>query len=418
MFGLIVMSLVATGYARADIEPSNTVVSGFGTLGGIYSSNEKYGLVRDIGQETPPGRQFSWRTDTRLGVQVAHTFNQQWLAVGQVVVRDQAEQTLNNLISRAFISYRPDTNLHLRVGRMADATFLMSDYLDVGYVYPWVRAPMESYGVMAPRFYDGMDVTYSIPDSAGIWRIKGLAGQMKAAVPTASGENYMVESNDLWGVALLREQGPLKVRIGYTTLHLKNSGVVPSQLTSGLNQVIASCSVFCSAIADEATYMRDTLASLEGARVSYASAGISYDDGLWVAQVEVSDLSSSTKLFPKGQQGHASLGYRFGDFTPYVKIGGSRSPDAAKIRSSWAALGPGAVNLQNGILVAMNTQRSAQSSLSLGMRWDFDSRAAFKLQWDHVRVREHGWGVWTAPVGDDGAAGRANLLSATIDFVF
>lgn len=407
--------------AHADDQPGNTIVSGFGTLGGVYNSNEKYGFVRDVGQETSPGRQYSWRSDTRLGVQVAHTFNPQWQAVGQVVVRDQAEQTLNNSISRAFVSWRPTTNLHLRLGRLADATFLMSDYMDVGYAYPWVRPPVESYGIMAPRFYDGADVTYSISDTAGIWRLKGLAGKIKVALPTQQGYNYVLEADDLRGLALIREQGPLKVRIGYSTLHLKNSPAGAGQIALAMNQLIANplVNAFYPAIAAEARSLLDDMNSLEGARIDYASAGFSYDDGQWVAQAEINDLSTQSKLSPRGQQGYASLGYRLGDFLPYVMVGGSRSQALATAGTSWgAALGAAAGSLQNAALTALNSQRIAQSTLSLGVRWDFDSRAALKLQWDHVRVRNSGWRLWTAPMGADGAAGHADLLSASIDFVF
>jgi hypothetical protein len=116
--------------------------------------------------------------------------------------------------------------------------------------------------------------------------------------------------------------------------------------------------------------------------------------------------------------GFVSLGYRRGNFLPYVIISGSRASEIRQAQTSWAALGSDAVLLQNGALTALNSPRMAQSTLSLGMRWDFDSRAALKLQWDHVRVRDGGWGLWTSSIGSDRAAGSANVLSASIDFVF
>lgn len=418
LLGLAALALSASACAEGD-DPSNTIVSGFGTLGGVYSSNERHGFVRDLGQETTPGRQYSWRIDTRLGVQAAHTFNSQWQVVGQVLVREQAEQTLNKSISRAFVSYRPTANLHLRFGRMADATFLASDYLDVGYAYPWVRPPVESYALVVPRSYDGVDATYSIPDASGVWRIKGLYGTVEAAIPTGLGDSYNLETKDAKGLALIREQGPLKARIGYSTLHLKNPFSLPSQLLSGLNQIVGIADAYSQpVIAGEARSLLDDLSGTQGARVGYASVGFAYDDGLWVAQVEANQLSAQTKLAPRGEQGFVSLGYRLGDFLPYATISRSRAPALAKAGSSWTALGPDAVLLQNGALTAINSTRMDQSTLSLGMRWDFDSRAALKLQWDHVRVRDKGWRAWTTPIGDDGAAGRANLLSATVDFVF
>lgn len=423
LLGLLVLTFAVAASAEVEsidcIEPGSTIVSGFGTLGGVYNSNKTHGFVRDLGQETTPGRQYSWRTDTRLGLQVAQTFSPQWQVVGQVLVRDQADSTLNNSISRAFVSWRPTANLHLRVGRMADATFLMSDYVDVGYAYPWVRPPVESYGLVVPRTYDGADATYSIPDTSGVWRIKALYGTVKAAIPTGFGDNYILETNDAKGLALIREQGPLKARIGYSALHLKNPFPIPNQLLSGLNQIVGIANLYSQpAIAAEARSLLDDLSGTQGARVGYASAGFAYDDGTWVAQVEASQLSAQTKLAPRGEQGFVSVGYRTGEFLPYVTISGSRAPALAKAETSWAALGSDAVLLQDGALTAINSTRIAQSTLSLGVRWDFNSRAALKLQWDHTRVRNSGWRAWSTPIGNDGAAGRANLLSATVDFVF
>jgi len=293
-------ALLFAATACADIDSGNTVVSGFGTLGAVYKGKQKYGLFRNIGHGTPPGRQYSWRDDSLLGLQVAHTFNPEWRVVGQVTLRDQTENTLNNAISRAFVSYRPVGDLTLRFGRMADATFLMSDYCDVGYVYPWVRPPVESYAIIAPKFYDGADATYSIPDASGVWRLKGLAGRMKVAIPEEGNFQYMLESNDLWGLALIREQGPLKVRIGYSSFHLKNPSPLLDKLSPALGLVSGNplVNAYYPAIAAEAVAMGDEIKRMEGARIGFASAGFSYDDGQWMAQAEISKLSSDTKVFP------------------------------------------------------------------------------------------------------------------------
>lgn len=405
----------------AEAQQGATILSGFGTVGGVYNSGDEHGFIRNIAQETPPGRQYTWRSDTRLGIQAAHTFNPQWQIVGQLVLREQADHTPNNTISRAFVSYRPDANLHMRFGRLADATFLMSDHVDVGYVYPWARPPVESYAIIAPPYYDGADVTYSVPGAGGIWRIKGLAGRIKTKVPQESGYNYTLEGNDLWGLALIREKGPLKLRLGYSAFHLRHSSPVKDQLSAGLKMVIHNPAVnaYYPTIAAEALALLNDMDIMGGARIGFASAGIAYDDGKWMAQAEISDLSSDTRIFPLGQQGYVSVGYRRGEFLPYVMASGSRAPKAIKAGTPWgAALGSPAGTLQHTSVAVLNSQRSAQTTLSLGVRWDFASNAALKLQWDHVRVRRSGWGVWSSPLLDDGKPDSVNLLSASIDFVF
>lgn len=417
---LLCSSLLALPLSgQAELESSNTVISGFGTVGLVHNPNDDYGFVRDIGQRTEPGRNYSLRTDSMLGLQLAHTLSPQWQFFGQVRLRDQADNSLANSVTRAFVAYRPDPNLHFRLGRMADATFLMSDYHEVGYAFPWVRPPFESYGIMAMHFYDGLDVTYSLPHSGGVWRLKAMGGRIKAGIPQGAPiQDYSLEGNDLWGLALIHEQGPLKVRVGYTSFHLEKESTGALFVEPSLNALIGNPLIgflFPAAVA-EARELRDEL-QMKGARVSFASAGFAYDDGRWMLQGEVSKLSSETMLFPRGEQAYLSAGYRLGNFLPYAVLSGSRADPVKRAKADWSGIPLGPL-LQSGTLALLNSQRSAQTTTSLGVRWDFNSQAALKLQLDHVRVRNQGWGLWSSGAKSDPGADRVNVVSATLDFVF
>ena len=45
----------------------------------------------------------------------------------------------------AFVSYRAADPLTIRGGKLKLTTFLVSDYIEVGYAYPWIRPPQEVY---------------------------------------------------------------------------------------------------------------------------------------------------------------------------------------------------------------------------------------------------------------------------------
>ncbi|WP_374325179.1 hypothetical protein [Azonexus sp.] len=413
--GLLTLPLCA----QAEPESSNLVLSGFGTVGLVHNPNDEHGFVRDIGQNGEPGKNTSFHTDSMLGLQLSYTLSPQWQFIGQVRAREQADNSLANSVSRAFVGYRPDPNLHFRLGRMADATFLMSDYLEVGYAFPWVRPPLESYGFIAMHYYDGLDVTYSLPQAGGVWRLKAMGGRIKATIPQGTPiQDYPLEGKDLWGLALIHEQGPLKVRVGYTSFHLEKESTGALLVEPSLNLLISNPLaglLFPAAIA-EARELRDEL-QMKGARVSFASAGFAYDNGRWMLQGEVSKLSSETILFPRGEQAYLSAGYRFGNFLPYVMFSGSRAEPLKRVKADWSGIPQGPL-LQSWTLRLLNAQRSAQTTTSLGLRWDFHSQAAFKLQWDHVRVRNHGWGLWSPQATSDPAADQVNVLTTTLDFVF
>jgi hypothetical protein len=301
---------------------------------------------------------------------------------------------------------------------MADATWLMSDYQDVGYAYPWVRPPMEFYGIIPFSYFDGADLSYSLRDEKGVWRLKGLVGRMQTQMPIDGSIPYQFESQGTWGGALIREAGPLKLRAGFTTFKIKNASDAERVVQSGLTQIAMLANGFGMAgVVTEAAALSEGL-SAQGGRVSYASLGVAYDDGRWMFQSEISDLMSDKRVF-KRRQGYVSVGYHLGDFMPYVTYAASISPAALHAERNWATLlGPDAGQLQTGALAVANAFRSEQNTVSLGVRWDFLSNAALKIQWDHVRVKENGWGLWYAAMRAGEAPGRANLLSATVDFVF
>jgi hypothetical protein len=74
--------------------------------------------------------------------------------------------------------------------------------------------------------------------------------------------------------------------------------------------------------------------------------------------------------------------------------------------------------LQNYLVGTINSVRVDQDMASLGLRWDIDSHNALKLQWSRMRVHENGWVLWFPAAGVSDRAGKADVLSATWDFVF
>lgn len=415
--GFIILCCWAIG-ASAEADSVSTQISGFGTLGGLYQSRDDVGFVRNYSQSSAPGRHYLWRPDTRFGIQAVHTLSPQWQLVGQAVVRDQETISLNSSISRAYINYRPDDHISLRIGRMADATWLMSDYQDVGYAYPWVRPPMEFYGFIPFSHFDGADLSYSVRDEEGVWRLKGVVGRVQSKMPIDGSSPYQLESQGAWGGALIREAGPLKLRVGITSFRIKNATAAEQVIQPLLLQTATAAAGFgMMEVAAEANALSRGLEA-QGGRVSYASLGVAYDDGRWMFQSEVSNLMSDKSMFRR-RQGYVSVGYHVGDFLPYVTYAASLAPAALRVGHDWTPLlGPAAGQLQTAALAAANILRSEQHTVSLGVRWDFLSNAALKIQWDHVRVKDNGWGLWYAALRAGGAPGRADLVSATVDFVF
>ena len=405
-------SLAAQGACLADdADTARTVVNGFGTLGYVYNDRRDAGFVRDLTQLGVRDRSYSWRPDSRLGIQFSHSTDSRLQFVGQLVLRDQPSQSPNRMLSRAFVSWRATPDMQVRAGRLADTMFLMSDYYEVGYAYPWVRPPVESYGVISLNHYDGADFTYSLRQDDATWRIKGLAGRIKSEMPSSRDTSYFIDTDYLWGLTLVHERGPLKLRAGYTTLKLRRQNPLSAQIRPALG---AFASAPMNPYADEARRLYDDI-DLTGTRVGLTSVGGVYDDGTWMVQSELSLLEGSRRAYAGGKQGYLSVGRHFGNLLPYFIASAALANPLTRAESDW---GPAYAPLQQGALAVLNAQRVSQRTLSVGVRWDFDSNAALKLQWDNTRVFGDGWYLWKTDYPFSPTNKEANIVSATLDFMF
>ncbi len=424
------------------LESSRTTFSGFGTIGGVYNSIAKEaGFARTINQgDSTLGQAFSMRPDSRIGVQVNHRLTPELSLTGQLVLRDQDDNNLNKVISRAFVHWRASPDLRIRFGRFGDATYLMSDYQDVGYAYPWARPIETTYGILPIHHFDGVETSYNLPGEASAWRVKGLIGKINSDIFLKDDVSYDLQSDGpAFGFALIREEEASKIWLGYATFKLKKDNESESfrRLKNGLEQTGSAVIPGGNPFTVEANELLEEI-SYKGKRIGYLSFGASFDNGLWVLQSEFSKVISTSRPF-KASQAYLSAGYRFGNLMPYATIGVVKGSQALTAQTNFAQVnsrpfGPftppnveEAINAfkSNGALAqqsavsAINSTIASQKMFSLGARWDFHPQAALKLQWDHFRIRENGYVMWRVKdFAVQEKARAANVISLNLDFIF
>jgi len=60
----------------------------------------------------------------------------------------------------AYATYKFNEDLSLRMGKYKGSFYMVSDYQDVGYAYPWVRPPLEVYSTNPIRSLSGLNLVY------------------------------------------------------------------------------------------------------------------------------------------------------------------------------------------------------------------------------------------------------------------
>ncbi|PWF48426.1 porin [Massilia glaciei] len=342
--------------AAAEGAESNLKVSGFlsivggkitsASMPGDYSGpttidgNDCPCYTADWGNAGVYRERFSLAPESRAGIQLKYTFNQQFNAVAQVVTRG-SDPTPN--VQWAYASYAPSKSLEIQVGRKRIPLYYYSDFQDIGVAYPWLAAPPELYGWEATN-YNGVSMRYTRAVGEGNLSLGLFAG--KETVKDAlyqrlyyDGKTKVVWSNLVGGDAELT-RGPMTLRAIYmqTDVRSTNPGI-------GLDD--------------------------SAALTAYGLAA-NFDFENWFVLSEVTRLQRDFAIDYRVSAPAFTLGagYRFGSWTPFLNF--------ARYKE---------ISSDHSIYMPQSYDRA-----SLTLRYDIDSRSAVKGQLDRHKDVSHNFG--------------------------
>jgi len=379
--------------------------SGFGTVGAVHSDERQADFVASIMKGSGAGRTDDWsrHVDTRLGGQVDYTYDAKWSAVLQVVTEQRLDYSYEPRVEWANIKYQVTPELALRIGRIALPMFIAADYRKVGYAYPWIRTPMEVYGVLPLGSSDGADIS---------WRWNGESMRSTTQVlygrtNTPLYDGARLRGRGIAGLSHTVEQGDFSARASVITTRLSLS-LFP-ELFDALDS-------FGAQGRDIARRLR-----VQDKRASAMSIGLNYDPGQWFVMGEAG-RSKVDGYLGSTRSAYLSGGWRHANLTPYAGFArvwgqlppGPTSLTLAGLPRPYAAAG----SVVNTGLAAMMRAVPSQSTLSAGLRWDLASNLALKLQHERVTTRSGSRGMFINSVPDYQSGHTAHVTSAALDFVF
>jgi hypothetical protein len=333
----------------------------------------------------------------------------------QVVLRHRVDYKPKSVIELAYAAWYPNENLDVRVGRVGMDVFMLSDYRSVGYAQPWVRPPREFYGWIPLHAIDGADAAWKFEAGGMRWTAKAQLGRSSVRIPLDDDNDFVFRADRFRDVTLHAERGAWQFKLGHSAFRMGSEPAF-GPLRSALGDVAG---LPLGPVSDEAASLAGDV-ELKGADIRYFSLGAAYDDGRWQIQSELARVSADSKVLPSGTAAYVSAAYRIGLLTPYAVVARFRPERAAREpRNDWSALGPAGPGLQSQAVAAFNNFRIDQRTVSLGTRWDFDSRAALKMQWDRSIMKARGYGLWQVNNLVSGDRKRkVDVLTLSLDFVF
>ncbi|MDP8983566.1 MAG: hypothetical protein M3N97_00725 [Pseudomonadota bacterium] len=289
----LLVSLGAVSFSRAD---TSTTITGFGTVGGSISSNSDYAYRHDPTEANGATNQFDIGLESRLGVQAMVDFGSGITVTAQEIARQRGAEAFSLGTEWLYLQYQPSSDWKLRMGRVALATFLMSDSREVGYAAPWFHAPNELYGSNAFQYVDGGEVRWHHSLGPVGILLEGSLGSSTSRY-FFGGQTINIAIKDESNVAATLDYGDLRLRVARTRAN--SATTLPLGPTLVINYIL-----------------RDV----------FTSVGMQYDNGKalvlseW-AQRSENDVPSFSEPLARSHEWYVAGGWRFGKLTPLLSYG-------------------------------------------------------------------------------------------------
>lgn len=413
----------ASAWAQTQPQPRGPVVngmdwslSGFATVG--YAASDRAWRWRRFVDEGGT----LWR-DTIVGGQLDARLSPNWSATLQLTLAPSTrhERQWSVEAAWAFLSWRPDNDWLLRLGKQRVPIFLNAENRDVGQTYAFARLPAEVYALSPTTDIAGVSVSRTWQHGDGELGADVYAGRAHIAERSHSrdlGAQFVNVDTDIVGVALTWRREDLTWRVGlHRAVSERQDGQpLPSRYPFvspfpglGYYQV-------ANAIPGPGVLSTDTIVN------TIVNLGV--DAKLapnWRVVAEFArDVQQRTDLGANTVGAYVAVLHTLGHVTPYVSL--ARLQTVGAPRQAWQALNGAAGSGSDALSVAQRVAADSipfydQTSLGLGAAWGLTPRSQLKGEWMHTRI-----GKRSAMV-DDPAQGTVhdtgvNVLSLNYSVVF
>ncbi|MFP5392850.1 MAG: porin [Gammaproteobacteria bacterium] len=413
IIALLALPLAASAvHAQEASSGPSFKFSGYGTAAVTWTDEDKaeYGRPNQVrGVKQHPGVGVDSNLGLQADVQVAD-----WLSfTAQALVRKDAEDRFNGELGWAFAKLRLSDGVSVRAGRVGLPIFMISEYRNVGYANTLLRPPAEVYSQVPFNSIDGMDVSWQHNVGETTVSTQFAYGQVKS--PIASGPH--VDGKEIMALQVVAEHGPLTLRAGHAIMKLNISDSV------SLNALMASLRAAGAGYRQPGMIRMADELQAKDKRGTFDSLGAALDWNNLVGQSEVTRRRTDTYINDTTSW-YVMLGYRFGKFLPYashasLKIDGyvQSAIPAACPAGYPAACTPTMRQLAAGAarVPYSGPGQGAQTTHTIGVRWDLYQSLALKAQIDRVKPTA-GTGLLLGV--QPGFVGPVTVGAVALDFVF
>ena len=343
---VLMIALFVNPPVQAEIK-----LNGFGSLvaGRVTEGNE---FLADYPKTGIYDNDWSLSPDSTFGLQFSSYITDEFSFIAQIVANAASDSDID--VDWLYLNYQVTPELSVQLGRKRLPLYYYSDYFDVGYAYYWIRPPADLYTWQVTN-YNGVSLLYE----------KNL-GDWDTSINLYYG-NEESEDNELLGLLF-----GVPVDENWNDM----VGVVGTMVNEWLDMRLSYMEGLVNRDINGVSVIKDTKQQFLGLSINLSLADLQVLSEFNNYRRPDNHVEIDTYML--------SFGYQIGDFTPHIT------------RSAF----------EQEINAAGNDEK--HHTTTLGVRWDFYTNTAFKVQYDEV-VDEG----TTVPIKGD-----SRSVSLGLDFVF
>lgn len=361
MKALLALSIVAA-LAATSTQAQNVQITGFGQM--VAGTVTDGGRNPSTGVVSAPGvgydSDWDFKDESLFALQVRGDLNEQWSATAQIVARGRED--FEPEFAWAYIGWNGGNGFAAKLGRQRVPFFRYSDFLEVGYAYPWLRPPHAVYNATFSN-YDGASATYSF--GSGSWYSNlGVVGGKNEGDLIVSGLPATQELSSLVGIyADTTFNDWLSLRASY----LRADVSVDAQALNPLLTALRG-NGFAS-VAEAADFSEDP--------GTFFGIAAEINRGNWLVIGEYTETKIDDSYFFDRKQYYVTGAYRVGAFTPNVTWGVRDNAADRSIIAGLPNVAPLAA-LRAGLTGVVLSEELDATYWSYGLRWDVATNVALK----------------------------------------
>ena len=344
---------------------------------------------------------FSFSEDSKAGIQFSSQVTDKLSATVQIT--GLANDGWVPEIEWAYVGYEFNENWKGRAGRFVAPYFMLSDFRKVGYAYPWIRPPAETYGQISIPAVDGVDVIYS--NNIGSWDFEAQAYSASFAEELELlGQPADMDLNGMYGFIVTAGRDWLTLRASYHGAEMNIDVPAMGELFGGIAMaggglVQAGTAMGFQPLVDAGLAVLTVSQDLNivAKDANFAEVGFVIDtDDWWFVRGEWTALDFPRSLLADSETYYVTGGIRHNAFTYHLTYEEFEStPDGGysdPLSAASALLG--SVDPTNAAIPGLDFLAasvdgiiggpSERDTTTLGLRWDFAESTAFKLEYAHV----------------------------------